>query len=39
LEKEYSNKYNFFEEIYPKMKKIAADVIKACARTIDPKNL
>ena len=37
LEKEYQGRYNFYDEIYPKMKKIATDSIKACSLLIDPE--
>lgn len=37
LEKEYGNQYDFYQQIYPKMKKIATDSIKACSLMIDPE--
>lgn len=36
LEREYGKRYNFYKDVYPKMKKIATDSIKACSFMIDP---
>lgn len=36
LDTQYGGKYNFFEEIYPKMRKIATDSIRASSLVIDP---
>lgn len=36
LDKEYNGKYDFFSDIYPKIRKIASDSIRACSLNIDP---
>lgn len=38
LQREYQDKFNFFTDVYPVMKKIATDIIRASAKTLDPKN-
>jgi hypothetical protein len=36
LEKECGNKYNFFKDVYPQLKSMATDALKASSFGMDP---
>lgn len=38
MNREYQGRYDFFEDIYPKLKNMATDVIRASAKKLDPHN-
>ena len=38
LAKEHNSRYDFFGEIYPKIRKMGTDAIRASSKTINPKN-